>query len=241
MDEQKISNGEKEIIFTQEYAQHLLLKIFSRICHEVSGDMKIYDRNGETKINFDNSFEILSGIISNPKEIQKNIEEKIYKYSISPFFNDPARLQKALQINKYPFLKYKNVAIGGEVLFTTNESFAPASSLCKNFFPRFTPKTFGAAGQVYDGWETRRHNMFPPDYAIIKLPSPSRIFGVNIDTAHFNGNPAEGSALLGLLVTQRHHRYQKQWVNLLDPVILKGFFLLLILIFHFYFILWQFS
>lgn len=40
-----------------------------------------------------------------------------------------------------------------QVVFCTNERFAPAASLLKLHFPHFKPKTFGSEGQVYDGWE----------------------------------------------------------------------------------------
>lgn len=141
---------------------------------------------------------------------------------ISPFINNPARLQKCLLANQNPYFKYPNICIGGSIIFTTNESFAPAISLCKPNFPSFRPKSFGPAGQVFDGWETRRHNMFPPDYVTIKLAKPSRIYGVNIDTAHFSGNAGQGASVQGLAIKLRHNRYQEEWVSLVDEVVING-------------------
>jgi allantoicase len=46
-------------------------------------------------------------------------------------------------------------------------------------------------GAWYDGWETRRHNQTPFDYAVIRLGVASGIVeGVEVDTAFFSGNHA---------------------------------------------------
>ena len=52
----------------------------------------------------------------------------------------------------------------------------------------FSPKTFGAKGQVYDGWETRRRREPGHDWAIVRLGVPGVVSGVVIDTAWFTGN-----------------------------------------------------
>lgn len=53
------------------------------------------------------------------------------------------------------------------------------------------PGLFVYSGAWYDGWETRRHNPEAFDWVIIRLGVTSgTIRGVEIDTAHFDGNHA---------------------------------------------------
>lgn len=44
------------------------------------------------------------------------------------------------------------------------------------------------------------------DYVILKLASPAFIHGVNIDTAHFDGNYAPGASVEGLVLVERNKR-----------------------------------
>src|SRR5690606_32854692 len=77
---------------------------------------------------------------------------------------------------------------GGSVIAASDESFADKENLIKPGRPEFHPHTFGAKGQVYDGWETRRRRSPGHDWAIVRLGVPGVIRGVVIDTAWFTGN-----------------------------------------------------
>lgn len=77
---------------------------------------------------------------------------------------------------------------GGSVVLATDEFFAAKENLIKPEPPTFTPGTFGPKGQVYDGWETRRHRAPDHDHAIVRLGLPGVARGVVVDTAHFAGN-----------------------------------------------------
>lgn len=79
-------------------------------------------------------------------------------------------------------------ALGGSVVACNDEFFAPADSLVSPEPAVFSPKTFGAKGQVYDGWETRRRREPGHDWAIVRLGAPGIVRGVVIDTAWFTGN-----------------------------------------------------
>jgi allantoicase len=84
--------------------------------------------------------------------------------------------------------------LGGGVVACNDEFFAPADNLVSSHEPRFTPRTFGAKGQVYDGWETRRRREPGHDWAVVRLGAPGVVRGVVVDTAHFTGNyPPEAS------------------------------------------------
>jgi allantoicase len=91
-------------------------------------------------------------------------------------------------------------ALGGGVVACNDEFFAPADRLVEPGKPQFTPKTFGAKGQVYDGWETRRRRTPGHDWAIVRLGAPGLIHGVVIDTAWFTGNYPPAASVEGCAV-----------------------------------------
>jgi allantoicase len=78
--------------------------------------------------------------------------------------------------------------LGGAVVAANDELFAEKENLVKAAEPVHQPHTFGAKGQVYDGWETRRRREPGHDWAVVRLGVPGIIHGVVIDTAHFRGN-----------------------------------------------------
>ncbi len=78
--------------------------------------------------------------------------------------------------------------LGGTVMAASDESFAAKENLLNPGPPDFRPHTFGAKGQEYDGWETRRRRMPGHDWAVVRLGLPGVIRGVVIDTAWFTGN-----------------------------------------------------
>jgi allantoicase len=79
-------------------------------------------------------------------------------------------------------------ALGGSVVAANDEFFAARDNLVSAHPPSFTPRTFGAKGQVYDGWETRRRREPGFDHAIVRLGAPGVVRGVVVDTAFFTGN-----------------------------------------------------
>ncbi|MBG0829425.1 allantoicase [Planomonospora sp. ID67723] len=78
--------------------------------------------------------------------------------------------------------------LGGSVVAANDESFAERECLIRPGRPGFQAETFGAKGQVYDGWETRRRREPGHDWALVRLGLPGVIRGVVIDTAWFKGN-----------------------------------------------------
>ncbi|GII59943.1 putative allantoicase [Sphaerisporangium krabiense] len=77
---------------------------------------------------------------------------------------------------------------GGSVVAASDESFAERQALILPGRPGFRPGTFGARGQVYDGWETRRRRDDGHDWALVRLGMPGVVRHVVIDTAWFTGN-----------------------------------------------------
>ncbi|WP_163505636.1 allantoicase [Fodinicola acaciae] len=85
-------------------------------------------------------------------------------------------------------------ALSGSVVAANDEFFAERENLIKPEAPVFNRYTFGAKGQVYDGWETRRRREAGHDHAIVRLGVPGIVHGVVIDTSFFTGNfPPEAS------------------------------------------------
>jgi allantoicase len=87
--------------------------------------------------------------------------------------------------------------LGGGVVAASDEFFAAADNLVSAEPPRFEPRTFGAKGQVYDGWETRRRREPGHDHAIVRLGAPGIVHGVVVDTAYFTGNYPPYASLAG--------------------------------------------
>jgi allantoicase len=77
---------------------------------------------------------------------------------------------------------------GGTVMWATDELFAEKENLVNPWQPAHRAETFGPKGQVYDGWETRRHREPGDDQAIIRLGAAGSITGIIVDTAFFKGN-----------------------------------------------------
>ncbi|KAI4138414.1 MAG: hypothetical protein L6R39_006803, partial [Caloplaca ligustica] len=89
-------------------------------------------------------------------------------------------------------------SLSSSILAFSDEFFAPASNLTNPSPPIRRPGVFVPTGAWYDGWETRRHNPSPYDWVIIKLGVASgKVKGVEIDTAFFDGNHAEGVEVHG--------------------------------------------
>ena len=77
---------------------------------------------------------------------------------------------------------------GGTVMWATDELFAEKENLVNPWVPAHRTETFGPKGQVYDGWETRRHREPGDDQAVVRLGLAGAIAGVIVDTAFFKGN-----------------------------------------------------
>lgn len=95
-----------------------------------------------------------------------------------------------------------SAALGSKVLSFSDEYFAAAENLITPTPPIRKPGYFVHTGAWYDGWETRRHNTEPADWVVIRLGTASgKVAGIEIDTAHFNGNHAPEIAVEGAFIT----------------------------------------
>jgi allantoicase len=91
-----------------------------------------------------------------------------------------------------------SATLGGKVLAFSDEWFAEASNLINPAPPIRQPGKMVYTGAWYDGWETRRHNIEPFDWVVIRLGVASgTVEGVEVDTAFFNGNHAPAISVEG--------------------------------------------
>jgi allantoicase len=91
--------------------------------------------------------------------------------------------------------------LGAQILSFSDEYFASASNLLTPTPAVRKPGVYVHTGAWYDGWETRRHNQRPYDWAVIKLGVVGTVDAVEVDTAHFNGNEAPAAGLDGCFLT----------------------------------------
>jgi allantoicase len=112
----------------------------------------------------------------------------------------PGSDQPAPDFTRLPDLASR--LLGGAVVWANDELFAERENLIKDVEPEYSTFTFGHKGQVYDGWETRRHREPGHDWALVRLGVPGIVRGVVVDTAFFKGNyppdvSVEGTAVEG--------------------------------------------
>lgn len=99
-------------------------------------------------------------------------------------------LEKTREPDFVQFNDLASDAVGGTVIFATDEWFAPAANLLKREPPQFIASAFTEFGKWMDGWETRRKRTPGHDWCIVQLGVPGLIFGFDVDTSFFTGNHA---------------------------------------------------
>ncbi len=117
--------------------------------------------------------------------------------------------------------------LGGAVIWASDEFFAEKENLINPEPALHQRSTFGHKGQVYDGWETRRHRGEPgDDAAIVRLGVPGVIRGLVVDTAWFTGNypPAVSVSALEVAGYPRAEEIAERddWVDLIEHVEIAG-------------------
>jgi allantoicase len=86
---------------------------------------------------------------------------------------------------------YVNLAqprLGAEVVYATDDFFADKARLIDPSDPVFLPGKYDENGKWMDGWESRRKRVPGHDSCVVRLGSPGRVAGFEIDTRHFTGN-----------------------------------------------------
>ena len=110
--------------------------------------------------------------------------------------------------------------LGSKVIFKTDDFFASANRIINPNPPVFKEGIFDKHGKWMDGWETRRRRRKGFDYLIIKLGRPGKIFNVDIDTSHFNGNQPT-YASLEACHSNKKLNIKTRWIKILNKKKLK--------------------
>ncbi len=121
-------------------------------------------------------------------------------------------------MKKFISAKMINLAdpkIGSKIIFKTDDFFAAADRILNIETPVFKDGLFDKHGKWMDGWETKRRRSKGFDYLILKLGKPGKIFDIDIDTTHFNGNQPTHASLEGCLSKTKLNNKTK-WISLLS-------------------------
>ncbi len=120
-------------------------------------------------------------------------------------------------MKKFISAKMINLAdprIGSKIIYKTDDFFAAAHRILKIDSPVFKDGLFDKHGKWMDGWETRRRRSKGFDYLILKLGKPGKIFDIDIDTTHFNGNQPTHASVEGFFGKNKPNKKTK-WVSIL--------------------------
>lgn len=88
-------------------------------------------------------------------------------------------------------------AVGGAVLFRTDDFFAEADNLLRVAEPIWREDAFTDRGKWMDGWESRRRRAPGHDWCHIRLGVPGRVRRIIANTTYFRGNYPESCSIEG--------------------------------------------
>lgn len=91
--------------------------------------------------------------------------------------------------------------LGGAVLYATDDFFAEKENLIKPGRGIFITDKYTDRGKWMDGWESRRKRTPGHDWAVIRLATPGRIRGFDIDTHFFLGNHPPHASIEAAYIT----------------------------------------
>ena len=115
--------------------------------------------------------------------------------------------------------------LGGGVIYTNDEFFAPKESLLLESAPVFIEGKYTERGKWMDGWETRRRRSPGYDWCIVRLGVAGIVRGFVVDTAFFRGNYPESCSIEGCKlpgVPDLAALEKAQWRELLPKSQLQG-------------------
>lgn len=95
------------------------------------------------------------------------------------------------------FTNLASTAIGAQVLFASDEWFAPAEMFLNPEPPVFKEGLFTEFGKWMDGWETLRKRRPGHDFCLLRLGVPGIVHGFEVDTAFFTGNNVPAISIFG--------------------------------------------
>ncbi|HYH78623.1 MAG TPA: allantoicase [Longimicrobium sp.] len=115
--------------------------------------------------------------------------------------------------------------LGGTVIATNDEFFAPKEALLKATEPEWREDAYTERGKWMDGWETRRRREPGHDWAIIRLGVPGVVRGLVVDTSWFRGNFPEHCSVEACYVRGTPAPAEldaAEWIEILPRTPLQG-------------------
>jgi len=88
--------------------------------------------------------------------------------------------------------------LGGRAVAVSDDFFAGVENLIQPERAVFIPDKFTERGKWMDGWESRRKRTPGYDWCILELGASGHVLGLDIDTAHFNGNHPSYASVEGV-------------------------------------------
>lgn len=103
-------------------------------------------------------------------------------------------MTRSPQFDHSQWIDLANPRLSAEVIYATDDFFAPKERLIQATEPVFKPDVYDDHGKWMDGWESRRKRGGGHDHCVVRLGLAGVIKGIDIDTRHFTGNfPPEAS------------------------------------------------
>jgi len=114
--------------------------------------------------------------------------------------------------------------VGGRVLATNDDFFAPKENLIKAAKPIWVEDKYTDRGKWMDGWESRRRRTPGHDWCIMQLGIPGLISQVVVDTSYFRGNFPESCSLEACAIEQSNVELGggTPWTEILPRSQLRG-------------------
>lgn len=88
--------------------------------------------------------------------------------------------------------------LGARAVGASDDFFAGVENLLRPERAVFIPDKFTERGKWMDGWESRRKRTPGHDWCIVELGAAGQVLGLDIDTAHFNGNHPSYASVEGV-------------------------------------------
>lgn len=111
--------------------------------------------------------------------------------------------------------------IGADVIYATDEFFAPKNRLLKVEEPVFIDDKYDEHGKWMDGWESKRRRVPGNDHCIVRLGTKGVLTGVDIDTRFFTGNHPPHGSIEGAL-SDSDPNDDTEWVEILPKCALNA-------------------
>ncbi|MDP2698949.1 allantoicase [Thalassospira sp.] len=116
------------------------------------------------------------------------------------------------------FVNIADERLGAIAIFATDDFFADRQRMLQSGPAIFYPDKYDDNGKWMDGWESRRKRVEGHDYAIVRLATSARIYGVDIDTSHFTGNFPPAASLEGCYCPDGDPDDATRWTEIVAPI-----------------------